>query len=254
MANCLRPTGIPSSAYRHDLDSDKAKLASVHSIPHCERDSMPAWPGSLIETARGTRKLMNDEIARGLGAPKSWLGDAYPKAGTVRRTPAVHLLEYLSHFLVTPEPREANPGVTKPLTSEALPQDDHIPFSWKPPDLGPTSAWTKQRVFNLIRASLEYVSPGRLIEKGLQNLRRHRTNYDSEGPKPTHLQLLWWEFPCESWDELREGCLMNFLHPPAAGITPNSEMAPEQRTIAGEFVDELVSLGVLVPVLPGEMV
>jgi hypothetical protein len=27
MSNCLRPTGIPGTAYRHDLDTDKAKLA-----------------------------------------------------------------------------------------------------------------------------------------------------------------------------------------------------------------------------------
>jgi hypothetical protein len=93
-----------------------------------------------------------------------------------------------------------------------------------------------------------------VIEHGLQDLRRHRSNYDSEGPKPTHLQLLWWEFPPEWWDELRNGCPMNFLHKPAAEITPNSELTPEQITIAEEFVHELVSLGVLVEVKPGEMV
>jgi hypothetical protein len=47
---------------------------------------------------------------------------------------------------------------------------------------------------------------------------------------------------------------MNFLKPPIEKNTPNSEMTPEQVTIATEFVEELVSLGVLIPVKPGEMV
>jgi hypothetical protein len=85
-------------------------------------------------------------------------------------------------------------------------------------------------------------------------LKRHRLNYTAEGPNPTHLQLLWWEFPMESWDELREGYSMNFITPPKEQITPNSEMTAEQVTIAEEFVEELVNLGVLIRVKPGEMV
>jgi hypothetical protein len=47
---------------------------------------------------------------------------------------------------------------------------------------------------------------------------------------------------------------MNFLRPPDEQIIPNSEMTAEQVTIAAEFVDKLVDLGVLLWVKPGEMV
>jgi hypothetical protein len=83
---------------------------------------------------------------------------------------------------------------------------------------------------------------------------RHRNHYDAEGPKPNKLQLLWWRFPRESWNELREGCSMNFLVPPRSEITPNSDMDEDQICIAEEFVDELVALGILVEVPEGEMV
>jgi hypothetical protein len=152
---------------------------------------------------------------------------------------------------LAPAPR--TPG-TDTRHTETSPQAQHDPFTWKPPDLGPQSEWTRKRVFNLIRAASQYENPGTLIKHGLQDLRRHRSNYDSEGPRPKHLQLLWWEFPPESWDELREGCPMNLLHAPTAEVTPNSELTPEQITIAEEFVHELAGLGVLVEVEPGEMV
>jgi hypothetical protein len=70
----------------------------------------------------------------------------------------------------------------------------------------------------------------------------------SSGPNPTHLQLLWWEFPRERWDELREGCSMNFLRDPIPLIQPNLPMTPEQLEIAEEFIEELVDLGVLLEV------
>jgi hypothetical protein len=255
MSNCLRPANVPGRAYRHDLRTDAAKLRYPHEIPNCEEEApMPAWPGSLIGTTKGTRRLLNDELARGLGVTKPWLDKAYPKGGSVRRTPAVHILEYLGQFLVNDSSTDPDAAVADQPPTEASPPQDQAPFTWHPPDLGPLSPWTRQRVFNLLEASMHYEEPGPIIESGLQDLRRHRTNYDSEGPRPKNLQLLWWEFPRESWDELRGGCPMNFLRNPSAGITPNSEMTPEQITIAAEFVEELVSLGVLIPVKPGEMI
>ena len=38
---------------------------------------------------------------------------------------------------------------------------------------------------------------------------------------------------------------MNFLQVPTPGLTENSDMTDEQLVVAGEFVDELISLGVL---------
>jgi hypothetical protein len=127
-------------------------------------------------------------------------------------------------------------------------------FSWKPPDLSPTSDWTKARVQNLVAAALLFQDPGPLIEEGLRILQRHRTIYRPEGPNPTHLQLIWWEFPVKSWDDIRTGCSMNYLQRPPLETTDNSAMAGEQHTIVEEFIKELVDLGVLVKVAPGELV
>jgi hypothetical protein len=77
-----------------------------------------------------------------------------------------------------------------------------------------------------------------------EHLAIHHKNYDSEGPKPQQLLLVWWEFPAEHWEELREGCQMNFLQEPTHRIHDNAEMDDEQRRIAAEFVDELMGLGV----------
>lgn len=72
----------------------------------------------------------------------------------------------------------------------------------------------------------------------------HRANYTEDGPK--RLQLLWWEFPTEHWEALRLGSSMNFLVTPTGELELNSEMDPEQLEVASKFVDELVTLGVLV--------
>jgi hypothetical protein len=115
MSNCLRTTGIPGSAFRYDLRSDAAVLAYPGEIVDSERDSMPAWPGSLICTPRGTHRLLNDELARGLGTPKTWLGTAYPRARVVQRTPAVHILEFLGQFLIRQDLQvPVDPGTTHP--------------------------------------------------------------------------------------------------------------------------------------------
>jgi hypothetical protein len=183
---------------------------------------MPAWPGKIIDTARGLSRLLNDELARGQGAPKAWLGATYPRPETVRMTVPVHILEYLSHVLVSDTASVEEPTTSPDAGPSMTADDEHTPFSWQPPDIGPLLSWTKARTYNLVQAAIRYQNPGSLIEEGLQMLRRHRLNYTDEGPNPTHLQLLWWEFPMESWDELREGCSMNFLVPPTEQITPNS--------------------------------
>jgi hypothetical protein len=87
-----------------------------------------------------------------------------------------------------------------------------------------------------------------MFADGLERLARHCGNYDADGLNPTHLQLLWWEFPKERWDELRDGCSMNFLRQPLSIIQPNSAMTDEQLAIAEEFIIELVSLGILIEV------
>jgi hypothetical protein len=60
-----------------------------------------------------------------------------------------------------------------------------------------------------------------------------------------HLQLLWWEFPKEHWQPLRDDSRMNFLQEPEPMIHDNAAMDTEQTRVAAEFVEELLDLGVV---------
>jgi hypothetical protein len=71
----------------------------------------------------------------------------------------------------------------------------------------------------------------------------HRRNYSEAGPQ--RLQLLWWEFPSEHWESLREGCSANFLITPGGELQLNLDMMDKECQLAGLFVDELVKLGTL---------
>jgi hypothetical protein len=77
MSNCLRPTGVPWSAYHSSPKHQDGP------IPHANENSMPARLGSFIRTDQGMRRLLHDELAKGLGAPKTWLGDWYPEGGAL---------------------------------------------------------------------------------------------------------------------------------------------------------------------------
>jgi hypothetical protein len=91
MQNCLKPVGIPKAAYRPEPNINVADGSRRTELPQSEYDSMPFIPGSLISTPRGTRRLLNDEIARGLGVPKKWLEEVYPTGQLVRRAVALHI-------------------------------------------------------------------------------------------------------------------------------------------------------------------
>jgi hypothetical protein len=246
MANCLRYVGVPGSAYR--LPSSN----SSRPPPNAKTDCMPFQPGSFIRTDRGVRRLLHNELCIGLGVPKPWVHE-YPDGRSVQRTVALHLLEYLTRLVV--EPVNPEPAPVQKVTMKRSPTvticekiDDLIVFSWKPPDLLPGSDWTREMIRDLRAACDEYEDADIMFKDGLKRLKRHRGNYDSEGPNPTHLQLLWWEFPHERWDELRGGCSMNFLWEPVHLIQPNADMTSEQFTIAEEFIVKLVGLGILLEV------
>jgi hypothetical protein len=94
-------------------------------------------------------------------------------------------------------------------------------WSWETPDLREDGDWYKARVQSLKAAIAELPSVPNLFEEGLKVLRIHRQNYGIEGPK--ELQLIWWEFPWESWRAIRDGSSMNFL------ITPGGHYNPTHR-------------------------
>jgi hypothetical protein len=110
------------------------------------------------------------------------------------------------------------------------------------------------RVYSLIQASVSLPNPGEVILEGLELLRIYRGNYDVDGPKPTRLQLLWWEFPREHWTALREGSRMNFLIEPKHEIHDNAHMDEEQLDVAAAFVDELLELEIVLKPSEGEEV
>jgi hypothetical protein len=131
-------------------------------------------------------------------------------------------------------------------------EEDHPKYHWEPPDLSVGGQWYKHRLINLMIASNIYEDSYHKLRQGIQMLNVHRKNYTPTHPEPKELQILWWEFPPEHWNDLRDGSSMNFLQPPPAGLTPNGDMTDEQRQIAGEFVDELVALRVLQEPPPGQ--
>ena len=108
------------------------------------------------------------------------------------------------------------------------------------PDLAIGSTFFLQRVQNLKEAiaklNLDFTST---FNQGLDLLAAHRTNYGPNGP--SHLVLLWWEWPQLHWDDLRTGSTMNFMEPPLPSQVPNQDLKGPALKAAVQFVDELIS-------------
>ena len=244
MNNLLTPPGL--IPYRRRLYEPEYRgfAPDSHTAP------MPSLPGQYIQTEKGIRRLLPEEFARGLGIPKTWdLRDI--KTNELIQTTSLFHWEYLAQCLsyratngrptptTTPKRRDQQPTIYP----EKAPDTIH----WKPPDLSEGGVWYRERLQLLIECAHRLPNPTRTIQDGKDDLRRHRGNYDHLGANPKTLQLLWWEFPPEHHADVRDGASMNFLRNPTAGLTPNSVMTPPQLKVAGEFVDELIELGVLRP-------
>lgn len=250
MANCLRPFGGGPLA---TINPSATELKVAYSVT----DPMPSKAGSLIRTPGGYRPLFADELAKGLGIPSNWMtmSPRAIKSREVDHLPGVHLWEAIGRslgpFLSVPNLSERpcsntspEPSVvSSPLTFTS--KDTTTQWSWEAPDLGRNRAWYRRRIQGLKRAVRTY-PPDRhaaMLAEGREHLDVHRRNYGPDGPQ--YLQLLWWEFPREHWNEVREGNSMNFLTEPEHLIRPNSKMTTEQCALSGDFVDELIDLGVL---------
>jgi hypothetical protein len=247
MSNLLRPVGlVPRRTYWTRSPPD--------GVPIWNIDPMPDAVGRLIQDARGVRRLLGDELAKALGVPKEW-GDARNlRGGEVNHLTGTHIWEYLGRWLFATDHDQPTTKVTADY-ADFLPDTPSGPagprvfesttgqWSWTAPDLRAGSVWSLARVHSLFEACKGLPDRCAWIDRGLAALEVHRQNYGTKGPQK--LQILWWEFPPERWRELREGCSMNFLRAPPAGVTPNSPMDEAELQAATEFVDELVSLGVL---------
>jgi hypothetical protein len=251
MSNLLRPFGVPYKAFGRSQDKPQ-------HAPNAQYEPLPPWAGSWIQTTKGVRRLLADELARGIGIPKSW-GDleALP-GGLISNVTSLHIWESIAptvaalNLHLNDSPTLAPQQFVDPAPSDSVFESEAVEWTWEVPDISHGSEWHRARVMNLLHACKSLPGRERLFEEGLTALDVHRTNYGSEGAQ--HLQLLWWEFPPEHWHDLRNGCPMNFLVPPKSGIVLNSAMTDEQKTTAIEFVEELCQLGVLQLALPGEVV
>jgi hypothetical protein len=71
MSNLLKPHSIPRLAY-HNVRRHRP-INAMRRIPNSVTDPMPASVGAWIDTPLGIRKLLPEELAKGLGVPSGWM-------------------------------------------------------------------------------------------------------------------------------------------------------------------------------------
>lgn len=262
MANLLTPHGLlPRQVKRH------THRPGTQDYPNADVDPMPNCLGAYIHTQQGVRRLQADELARGLGCAKATLA-AFPSPSNkgLLHTTSAFIWEALSEPLqgcATTPPVPVNVFHDWDfLTQSALdPARGRVPaapppqpssgFRWSCPDLSPEGDWYKHRLDSLRRACKVYARQGKdsdgLYKEGLTILERHRHNYLGDGPSVQHLQLIWWEFPPEHWDAIRDGSRMGFLTTPPSTLHDNAPMDETQLKVAAQFVDELIDIGAVGP-------
>ena len=265
MGNLLTPFGLLPRHVRRSVERTPRP-----SCPSSDLDAMPNCLGARISTPHGTRRLQADELARGLGCPNLEVkGLLSITQRALQCTTSLFIWEALSNTLnqaaappLQPVALHADWARLEPSqTAAATPRNTaHThetqpappPFSWEPPDLTEGGKWHAARVNNLRAAAEKYgTEANAIIEDGLRRLEIHRGNYDVDGPAVRQLQLLWWEFPPEHWDALREGSRVGFLSEPPSVHHQNSDMDDEQLRVAAQFVDELLDVGAIGPPPPG---
>jgi hypothetical protein len=220
-----------------------------------ELGAMPNSVRSWIHTTKGTRRLQYEELAKAKGINDLVTDcDDSKLRTTIRDSIGIHLwaagLNAVGEWLRGPE--EDDDQTTSTIEDKDFPSWDSASddecneeWSWEPANLQEHQPWYQDRVDSLKKAGDGLSNLKQPFEEGLRTLDRHHTNYTDGGPKC--LQLLWWEFPVEHWEDLREGSSMNFLIKPTGKLVLNTEMDEAELEAAGRFVDQLMPLGVLQP-------
>jgi hypothetical protein len=263
MSNLLMPVGVPRKAYymaqeyecdgRSFLPCQVEKQTKNQPIYEAE-GPMPDQPHVWVRSDRGTRRLQHEELGNGKGIPSNWLKGGLRKPlrqSQVEKATCIHLwsaaMDAIRPWLGMQDekPVETVPEETTVPSPNWTSQEDEPTEEWKweVPDLREGGEWFKARVKSLQKAIQGLPNQDELYTAGLESLAVHRGNYTKDGPK--FLQLLWWEFPPEHHEALREGCRMNFLILPSGELKLNAKMDEGERKAAGKFVDELEALGVL---------
>jgi hypothetical protein len=263
--NMLKPMGIPREGWlreewtpRDDYPewvTEAAKPCIIvgetvkRKTPIFSPDGcLPDFSGTLVATDRGVRRLLPEELAKAKGVPSEWTSQGGMKTRDINSMTSLHLWAAVAASLDATPPLDPGQYSTPstPLEQEPIWMaggGDGPDWQWRAPDLNPGSDWHMARVANLKVAVRGLPDEQEQWTKGLEALKIHRKNYEGEG-SIHKLQLLWWEFPPEHWEDLRNGCAMNFLSEPTAGVKENSPMTDEQVEIAAEFIDELWHIGV----------
>jgi hypothetical protein len=232
-------------------ESDKWKVP-VFSPDGCILDSV----GALIATDRGLRQLLKEELAKAKGVSSQWLDKGKWTSQQVEELTDIHLWAAVSASLhhTIRNPHKSLPGGSEFLesidTSTETEDDGEPTWDWVVPDLSEGGDWHRARVDNLRKAIEGLPNAEEAYAEGLEALQIHRLNYEGDGTIH-RLQLLWWEFPPEHWNDLRTGCPMNFLTEPTDGIVKNAPMTEDQIEIATDFIDELEAIGVFEPIPEG---
>ena len=241
MSNLLTPPGLLR------LKPHQYKTSVAGFVADSASHSMPGKPGSWIRTEQGIRRLTVEEVGRGLGIPKSWtIPISLLTHQRLEATTSLFHWEYITQCLVdslnitsaAPSTEEEERFFILDVKSKSSHQAKSTDIAWHPPDLAEGHRWYQDRVNTLTLCAQDLPNPSQVVADGIDDLQRHRTNYDQYGATPTTLQLLWWEFPPEHWQDIREGSSMNFLRIPEPGLKPNGVLGGDQLQIAGEFVDE----------------
>jgi hypothetical protein len=260
MANLLTPVGIPPKAYAVGsaqvlncpmrlgpcLQWGLVGGRPVYSIEGAMPDDLTAF----LRVRDRCRRLQSEELAKAKGTPSEWNSKPAKKvpAKSALLCTSLHLWAAVGDSLAVwwkspvPGTQEAQSTPPETKTADATGQDEFV--AWTLPDLAAGGDWHRARRLSLEKAAAQFPDTDQLIADGERALEIHRANYTAAGPQ--RLQLLWWEFPPEHWEALRLGSSMNFLVTPTGSLELNSVMDDEQLAVAARFVDELVSLGVLV--------
>ena len=270
MENLLQPTGIPSGAWVrkpttvcHDTRQwlPCEVRSTIRGEPVYEIGGiMPDRAKALIQAERGIRRLQTGELAKGKGVAGDWIvkgGNSKPiPSNSLKTTTCLHLwTAILDVVMEEPDPEESEPALETPPSqagqdpmeaeADTAPEttEDDYTWEWHVPDLSEGSDWYNERVASLTVAVEGLEDAATIYAEGLLALKVHCGNYTAEGPK--YLQLLWWEFPVEHWEDLRLGSSMNFLVTPSGELELNSLTDELDIQVAGQFVDQLMDLGVL---------
>jgi hypothetical protein len=178
---------------------------------------MPPRLGTAIQTQQGVRRLLPDELAKGLGVPAEW-GDLTAYPGSLLNTlTGIHTREAIGRAIsplfeestegpTSPpdnQPSSGVPSAHRPLAASSTHTDSQFhseegQFEWVKPDLSPGSPWHLARIYNLIDACKGLRDRNQQFLNGLADLDRHRANYGPDGIQ--QLRVIWCDFPSERDD------------------------------------------------------